>query len=1562
MNKRKTMSGNVDQAYDNIIRNNNNANNKVNLQNRKQHVSNFYSFNKAPDYSKLNQMNNNHLEEQNDPQKDLMKKLEPYYVNLEENININDYVDKNENRKKIQERNPPVNYNYINNMKKQQKEDYYNYNKNSDNYNKNDKKKKILKHYQSDNLEDNPNINFSGNNDNQNQNWKQKFKKINEEKKFKYYKTKYNKFISAHKINYNDDQSDYSNKVLSQSVNVDLTQPMNYNNYHNNNNHNYNRENNINFVDDYNKNYNDDYTYNDLSENSVKNQTYQNYYCPDYNNFTNESSSIVSYDSYELNKTENCAGRVKDKLSNISKYLNPSEPESVSNEYYNDDDALSADVFRGPMKNDEKHYHQNLTIKIQKKDENKKKRKSDVTGKGLKQKKEKDNKDDGCNVSTNTDLNKKIKEKKINTFRLKAKIQKNNNINQNNLNYSNHSENYSNLSNTTVFFPSKKIKIKNNNVINDNDYYHIRNRNKKRSPNIINDNNKMKSKNDNNTNYNDNITFQKESLKQSDYMKGRSPDNRFYYNNESTYSSNNNNYPIKNYYSMNPQNMHKLGNNQNRIPDNYFEDIPKDKRIKEITVNLSPKKMIPDLSNSNGNIIINNNNNNINNITPNYNFYLNNDNKINNITPNYNFDMNNNYNNQNDYNFNIMAKPKSKIESCIIKFDKPKNKNNNNKPFKLSSSFDGLKYKKKKIPTSTHINKNNNNNYNNYYETPGMNVNKNNINNFNNKNINNKLIINKNKSITKINQNMESRSLFDSIEKKMSDSDNNEIRDCCAPSPYGKREKKMDDNLLSDIYQTSVYTNYNVSDNSKKEETNPLSQSNNDSNFDNSYGKVVKVKIINDTSNDNANPNQNQYNGIINKKIYMKKTKTCNNFNSNYNIYSSQRIPTFSNIEEITKDINNKNVMPVEQSKPINNDNNNNLKINEVTPCNSYEIPKNEKKIKFTIKSFSKKKKETKEKPIISQHCFFNKIYSFYMMQPKKEQMYISKYIIKPIKKPLVSNNYISKKQYNYIYTIPASSYEYYTKFKVPKTIISPKIDIGYMTKIFIKSKEYIENKLNNITNDNITNKNIIPLNNKKINITNRPVKKRILLIRKSKKLINNSNENNNTNINNNNNDSKNNNINKNNNNNDNNITENNNKINNIFNENNDKKSNFIIYNSSGKKENKLSEKKEESSSNNLDQIENDLSKFNKSKVNDFKNDNIYFKKKNINVIKREKLLPDNKKFDNENSFTSDNDSISFNLNINKELEDNSKNSSKNNSKIFLFHKNIDNSGIKSQSNNSSMMDMNQSFLNNNLVKTSALNFSVIHNNLNHSIDNNDNELSFISNNTINIELDRNRINGFKKNKLKIRTIIRGVKKQSKYDYLKGYKKDKKLKLSEIIKKPAKTKKEIDRERKVNLIIKEDLENYLVYYKNKKDNKKKYNWSTIEQLMIKIKLDMIDIIEGYLKACDEVIYAKKYVIIANEYIKNIIQHYKYNYLTNKNFNNIHNKIFQLFLSINNIKIYDSIKFEILGKLLELLINNNIFFVNDLYFFRQSDEQTKSNIRKIIINCSIAKKTFSKMPI
>ena len=1530
MNVKKETSGNIEQAYENIVGKNNQTNYKMNLNNRKQPLNNYYSFNRAPDYSKFNQMNDNYPKEQNDPQKEHIKRYDTNYINLEENINIDDYIKQNEKRNKKVERSPPVYYNsYIN--KKRQDDDYYNKRKSIRNFYKNEKNKNI-KRYQSENLEDNYNENYEYNHDNKNQNWKQKFEKINEEKQFKYYKTKYNKFISAKKIEYNDTQSDYSDKILSQSVNVGKIQPKNFSSNHKNNNYQNIRENNINFVEDYNQNYNDDSNsnYNDLSENSYKNQTYQNYYCPDYNNFTNETSSINSYDSYELNKTENYAGKYKGKLYNNYKFLNPYSQESESNEYYNDDDALSADVFRRPMKNDEKHYHQNLTIKIQKKDEKKKKR-------GLKKAQNFDNEtDEGCDISTNTDLNKKIKEKKINTFRLKAKMQKNKGFKLNNLysdlNYSNNSDNYSNLSSTTVFAPSRK---RNNNLVNINgyDYFQTRNNNKNRSPNIINDKNKMRLNNDINDIYNnENIYYQHDSFNQNNHMKGRSPGN-YYYKNDSNYFYNNNEFPLKNYNSINSMNKQKFMNNQNKIQDNIYRNIPKDKRIKEITVNLSPKKKITDLSNSNGNIIINNK---INNITPNFNYNINDDNKINNITPNYNFDINNIDNNQNDYNLNIIAKPKSKIESCIITFDKPKNKNNN-KPFKLSSSLDGIKYKKKRIPKYTKIINKKKNNYNNFYETPGINI------NFNSSN---KFITNKNKSVAKMCQIPENQNLFNSIGKKLSDSENDGIKDRCAPSPCGKREKKMEDNILFDINLESE--NMNDLDSQKKEEKNPISQKNDDinnqDNFDDSCGKIIKVKIINNTSNDNnIIPNK----GIINKKIYMKKTKTCNNFNSS-NIFTSQRIPTFSNIEEMTKDINS-NVIPIEQGKQSNN--NNSLKINEVTPCNPNEVPKNNKIPKFIIKSFSKKIKEIKEKPAFKQHNFFKKIYSLYMMQPKKDQMYISKIFIKPIKKPIISNKYISKNKYNYIYKVPASSYEYYTKFKVPKTLILPKIDIGYMTKILLKNKEYIENKLNNITNDNLINTNAIPLNNKKnknINIKTKPIKKRIILIRKTKKANNNLNENQNSNINNSNN----------------NNMENNNNCNNTFNENNDKKSKFI-YNDNEKKN--KSDKKEDlnNSSNNLDKIENDLSKFNKNKVNEFKNENIYFKKKNINVIKREKLLPGNKKFDNENSFTSDNDSISFNLNINKELEDISKNSSNNNSKFFLFHKSIDTSAIKSISNNTSINDINQSFTNNNLNKTSGLNCSVINNNnLNCSIDNNDNSLSFISNNTINIDLDRNRNNIFKKSNIKIKTIIRGVKKQSKYDYLKDYKKDKKMKLEDVLKKPEKTKKEMERERKANLIIKEDLDNYIVFYKNKekKNSKKKYNWSMIEQLIIKIKLDMVDIIEGYLKACEDLVYAKKYVIIANEYITNIIKHYKYNYLTNKNFNNIHNKIFQLLLSINNIKKYDSIKFEILGKLLNVLIMNNVFFVNDLYTFRQADDQIKSNIRKIISNCSLAKKTFSKMPI
>ena len=1560
MNIKKVKSGNIDQAYENLIRNNTNNDYNRTLHNRKSPLyknnlrNNFYSFNRSPPPSQMNKGNYN---DQNNPWTRKMNKYDSEIINLEANININDYLKKNQNRKRAKERSPLINnYNQFPNNN-----NYYNYNS------KKNIRNKVLKNFESDDYED-KNYYNQYSDDNFNENWKKKILQINEQNRnYQYYNKNYDINNSyKQKDTFNDDMN--YNDILSQSVNINLEQPKRFYNYNK-----INKENkNINLSNDYNKQLSHDFT-DDLSDTSYKNQTYQNYYYTNYNNFPHynlnidTSSSNLYDDSYELNKTQNYTQKLKNKFSDVSKFLSVSSQENTSFDL-KDDESYNTVTFKRPKKNDEDHYQQNLTIKIKKKDEKPKKNKNANASARIPKPLKKEDNTSKVNINLNK-INNSIKEKKISNFKIKRKEKINkfkSNLNTD-LNYSNNSENYNNLSNTTMFYPSEKYNYLN---LNNNDYL----------PNINNDIN------------NNNYYQQNDFLSQSrQLLKGRSPENYSSYNRIFS-----NNIPSKNInqnvLSMNNNINNRFDNYQNKTQDDIFIKNPKlkeDKKIKEITVDLSPRKKIFNLSNNNGNL-----NNKINNITPNYNYNLN--------------DINSDiYNDKFSFNNNINVKPKSKIESCIITFDKPKKNNNNNnydRQYKLSSSFDGakfnkIKYIKKKIPSNNNTNPNNNENYN-FYETPGIN-NEANINNNNNN-----FIYNKNVSAKKIYQKPGIQKLSNSYgNNSPKDAEkNNEVQDYCAPSPdYGKREKNLNDN----IYNHSpllVSGNFQVMDNSKKEQISPYSQkydefsfkeksSNNINDVNYSNSKPIKVKIINNTtSENNIDSINNNINQIKNKNVYMKKTKSNNNFNSS-NIFNSQRVLTFSNIDEMIKEDNNKNdniVIDDNKNDNIKNINriHNNMKQNQVTPFE--EISKNDKITKLTIKSFSAKKKEIKEKPKFL-YCFFKKYYKMYMMQPKKELMYISKYIPKPDKRPILSICYISKTKYNYITKLPISSYEYYTKTKVPKSILLPKINIGYMSKILIKNKEYIENKLNNIGNDKIINDNFIkdnnitPINTNKninINIQNKP-KKRIILIRKTKKInkgfYNKDNKNilrnnkpniennlNNNNIFNDNNNFDNNNIKIINDNNNNNLD-----INKYKNDNlnmpikNEDIDNNIDINKNNNNNVIMPIKNEEIDNNDLEKILDYSDKENNKNIN--KNpifDSVYFKKKKVNIIKKEELLPDNKRFDNENSFISDNENISFNLNINKEIGEDSKNISKNTSRLFLFHKSIDNSTIKS--NNTSLNEsLNQSSSYAYLIKAPALNYSVIHNNLNNSINNNnDTSLSMISNNTINIELDKNIIN--KKNDFKIRTIIRGVKKQSKYDFLKNYKQNKNLKISEILTNNLKSKKEIEREKKVNIIIKEDLENYISFYKknnnknNNNNNKKmKYNWSMIEQLIIKIKVDIVDIINGYLLACND-LSTKKYIIISNEYIKNIIHYYKYNYLTTKNFNNIHKKILQLFFSFRSIKIYDTFKFEIIGKLLNVLLSNKLFFINDFYIFRQADEQTKSNIKKILIYCDYGNNLFSQI--
>lgn len=80
----------------------------------------------------------------------------------------------------------------------------------------------------------------------------------------------------------------------------------------------------------------------------------------------------------------------------------------------------------------------------------------------------------------------------------------------------------------------------------------------------------------------------------------------------------------------------------------------------------------------------------------------------------------------------------------------------------------------------------------------------------------------------------------------------------------------------------------------------------NDENYTTS--KPVKVKIINESSNNTLSiSNKNDNNK---KSIYMKKAKTNNKLNNasnnsnnnNFSLFTYQRIPTFSNIDEIIKE------------------------------------------------------------------------------------------------------------------------------------------------------------------------------------------------------------------------------------------------------------------------------------------------------------------------------------------------------------------------------------------------------------------------------------------------------------------------------------------------------------------------------------------------------------------------------------------------------------------------------------------------------------------------------------
>ena len=226
-------------------------------------------------------------------------------------------------------------------------------------------------------------------------------------------------------------------------------------------------------------------------------------------------------------------------------------------------------------------------------------------------------------------------------------------------------------------------------------------------------------------------------------------------------------------------------------------------------------------------------------------------------------------------------------------------------------------------------------------------------------------------------------------------------------------------------------------------------------------------------------------------------------------------------------------------------------------------------------------------------------------------------------------------------------------------------------------------------------------------------------------------------------------------------------------------------------------------------------------------------------------------------------------------------------------------------------------------------------------------------NNTLDIELEENNTNNnIKKNKIMIKTVIKQVKKQKNIIKYKQNNNLNNIDINNFYKK-EKTPEEIRKEKKVNSILKEDFENYINYYKNniQQNINKKYDWSMVELLMIKIKLDIGDILQGFLGICEDSIIEDEYLLIGNHYIKNIIEHYKIYYLTNDNFDIIHTKIIKIFVYAKDININEEFKYQILWSIMHILLNNELFFIGDFNILKQTDEDNIQCIKKILVNCN-----------
>ena len=236
-----------------------------------------------------------------------------------------------------------------------------------------------------------------------------------------------------------------------------------------------------------------------------------------------------------------------------------------------------------------------------------------------------------------------------------------------------------------------------------------------------------------------------------------------------------------------------------------------------------------------------------------------------------------------------------------------------------------------------------------------------------------------------------------------------------------------------------------------------------------------------------------------------------------------------------------------------------------------------------------------------------------------------------------------------------------------------------------------------------------------------------------------------------------------------------------------------------------------------------------------------------------------------------------------------------------------------------------------------------------------------IANNNFLYDLEN--INNEKNKRYKIRSVVRIIKKNKnlnnsfKYEILNENNNIPKEERNEIIEKikkeVAETKEEQDRHDKIVKILKEDIENCISFYDNKNNNEdineknKNYDLSIIEQLIIKVKVDLIDIINSFLLICNELIDNKNKLKICNKYINLFIAFYKKNYLNENNIKIIHIKLLKILYNIETLCVNNNYKYEIFGNIFYYFLNEQMFNENDLNYFDSDRDKFIIEIAKVV---------------